>query len=164
MAYADPRTAFERVARRTAAVLAEEDCVGQFFSRLATAISSGKAHVAGAAGGRPSTHAAVWGWLAADRPQGACVGWLKDGTFYFDMAAALKAIEVAASPMLVGPITIAKRLDQRGMLVAKDGDRLTTKVVLAGSRRRVHAVEASRVMAESEPEDEPPTSQGPEEV
>jgi hypothetical protein len=146
------REAFDHIAERTGAALAEEDIVGQFLGRLATAVSSGKAHVASPLGSAPASRAAAWGWPESDRPQGARIGWLKGGTLYLDMGAALKAIEGASAPMPVGAITIGKRLADRGLLLEREGARLTAKVSLDGVRRRVYAIPAGRVLPEADEE------------
>lgn len=137
-------------------VEAAEPC-GQYLRLLAGALASGRAHVAGTVGEAPS-NAAAWGWreeLTRDGPrwgpQGRRIGWLDGDALYLEPEAAYaEAQRLAADQGESLPITEAtlrRRLRDRGLLAASDGDRLTVKRDLEGKRRRVIVLRDSTLSA-----------------
>jgi hypothetical protein len=125
----------------------------RFLELLASAIASGRAHVAGHDGLAPD-NAEAWGWRprligtgqnveSRLEPMGARVGWLNlpEGLFV-DRAAAVRAASEmdAENGIGVSAETLAKRLHQAGHLASisseKEG-RLTVRRRLEGANRRV---------------------------
>jgi hypothetical protein len=137
-----------------AAHQAAAEPTGRFIQLLRAAISSGHAHVAGREGGAPE-HAGVWGWHERGeewQSQGALVGWLDADDLYLEPASSFAAAQSLARDMGDGfPIsarTLHKRLHERGLLASVERGRntLTTRRVLAGSRRVVLHMQARVVM------------------
>ncbi len=124
----------------------------RFLELLASALGSGRAHVADRDGAVPD-NAEAWGWRtrlvgtgdyldSRWEPQGARVGWLDQDGLYLDRAAAFRAaVEMDAENGIgVSAETLAKRLHQAGFLASisseRDG-RLTVQRRLEGTKRRV---------------------------
>ena len=82
---------------------ADSEPVGRFFELLISALSSGRAHLAGPGGGSPDQPKA-WGWREEEsgtgsfgrngfQPRGERIGWLDGGEIYLDPDAAYAAAQ-----------------------------------------------------------------------
>ena len=120
---------------------------------LAGSLANGTAHVADAKGEEPAG-AKAWGWRQKEigagdnyrlewQPQGRRIGWLdKDGLFLEQEAAFAAAQDMGTrtnDPLAIGSRTLARRLDERQLLVSADRarKRLTVFRDLEGTRRYV---------------------------
>jgi len=118
------------------------DPVRRFFELLASALTSGEAHVASRVGDEPKVPEA-WGWRqhavgTGDyrrdewRPQGARIGWIEGDDLYLDLNAALKTAQGAAGPggesISISPTVLNKRLHERRLLRSTDPKRQTLAV------------------------------------
>jgi hypothetical protein len=129
------------------------DPVVRYLQLLAGALAAGSAHVADAKGDEPAG-AKAWGWRQKEisagdsyrvewQPQGKRIGWLdKDGLFLEQEAAFAGAQDMGIrtnDPLAVGSRTLARRLDERGLLLSTDRarNRLTVYRQLEGTRRYV---------------------------
>ena len=133
------------------------DPATRFIELLASAIGSGRAHVAGEDGGVPGNPGA-WGWRVDPegtgafqqetwRPQRERVGWLGDdgigqGLFLdpdASFAAAQSMGRDTGDPLAVQPKTLHRRMQQAGLLRSVDAarQRLTVRRTLGGARRYV---------------------------
>ena len=125
----------------------------QFLELLASAVASGRAHVADDGDDAPAD-ASAWGWRrrsvgtgAYERdewePQGHRVGWLTSEGLFLDPNAAYAAAQAVGNatgdPLAVGAKTLAKRLDERGLLLSADRGRgrLTTRRTFGDRRPNV---------------------------
>lgn len=135
----------------------------RFIELLRTALVSGQAHVAFVDGSSPANFMS-WGWRERESyfgeekrtsevvPQGTLVGWTNGIDLYIDADAAVKAIQSIAAAtgdaMGIGPRTLTKRLQQRGMLASIDEarGRLTVRKTLQGTRREVLHLKAGSVV------------------
>ncbi len=125
----------------------------RFLDLLASALASGRAHVAGPTGEEPSGPEA-WGWRERTigtgdyqrdewQSQGERIGWLAGDDLYLDphaaFAAAQRLGETTGSTIGVGPKTLAKRLHEGGALRSTDQEdgNLQVRRTLEGTRRRV---------------------------
>ena len=107
----------------------QSDPVLRFVELLASAISSGRAHVATVhAAGEPKNPEA-WGWRKLSSgpvAQGTCVGWLDDNGLYLDPDAAYAAAAMVAagagSGVGVAPSTLHRRLLDRRLLLSTDSE------------------------------------------
>jgi hypothetical protein len=141
----------------------------RFLELLASAIASGRAHVAAEDGGAPAQPGA-WGWRRDEpdrdlfirerwRPGRDRVGWLgEDGTdLYLDPDASLAAAQSVGrdigDPLTVQPRTLHKRLHEAGMLRSTEGarGRLAIRRVLDGLRRAVLHLDASLLHGAAQP-------------
>jgi Domain of unknown function (DUF927) len=130
----------------------DADPVERYWALLASAVASGRAHVASAMGAEPGPHPQAWGWrrdsvgLRWD-PQGTRIGWVEGQALYLEPTAAYGAAEAAASGhgLAITPETLHRRLRERGHLLAADNHKNTTKVTLEGKRYRVLKTAASRL-------------------
>lgn len=131
----------------------------RFLELLASAIGSGRAHLAGPDGNRPSDGA--WGWRQNQRgdwePKGERIGWLVDGDHvYLDADASYAVVQrlgqEVGDRLPVTPQTLRKRLKERGVLVSTDTARqvLTVRRVLEGQRREVLHLSGT-ILSPSEP-------------
>lgn len=123
------------------------DPVVRFGELLASALSSGRAHVTNLVGNRPARHPAALGWRRSD-PCGAHVGWVDGGDLYLDKVAAyavLNALEKETGTGLPSPHELWKRLRDRGVLAGTDGKRgtFTVRKTVSGTRRDVLHVRAA---------------------
>ena len=150
------------------------DPVRRFQELLASAMTSGRAHVVAADGTAPATPAA-WGWRRTSvgtgayqrdgwQPQGDQVGWLCEEELYLDPDAAFKAAQAMATGegLTVTSRTLWKRLKERGLLASTDEPRRrnTVRVTLQGTRREVLHLDPEALLPEkpslsSQPSQEP---------
>jgi hypothetical protein len=122
---------------------------------------SGRAYFADATTGGEPTGSVAAGWrprmirtkegLEPDpQPQGHCVGWLDQESAYLDLKAAVAAAQSVAtgngSAIGLQPLTIAKRLYERGLVVSREAKHLQGKKTVAGVRRRVLQVSRDLVL------------------
>ncbi len=158
--------------------VASADPVRRFVELLVSAIVSGEAHLAGADGNSPEQPEG-WGWRErvfgsgnTERrewvPEGRRVGWIDGDDVYLDVDAALKAAQAAAGPagegVTVGAATLARRIDERGLLASKDAarKRLRVRVKLEGVRRQVlHIKETALIPHESPSQPSPDAGNRP---
>jgi Domain of unknown function (DUF3854) len=132
---------------------------GRFMSLLRSAISSGRAHVAGADGRVPLDDYGLpdperWGWRAREirtadgtetvyDPQRERVGWYDDGQLYLEPATAYTVVQQLAqamnAPLLVEEVTLRRRLRDAGYLATTEQDRgkITVRKWLQKERRHV---------------------------
>jgi hypothetical protein len=133
----------------------DSDPIERYWTLLAAAISSGRAHVASTTGGAPISRQEAWGWRQngdAHHPLGARIGWIAGEVLYLEPAAAYAAAEAVATGHGVGiaPDTLHRRLHERAHLLAADRGRHTVKVVLEGERHRVLKVASCRIFPQGE--------------
>jgi hypothetical protein len=119
-----------------------------FLGLLASAISSGRAHIAGMDGQEPPNAEAL-GWRAGSSTSafgkmalGTRVGWVDGDDLYLDLTSAYKAAQEMASDTEHIPVstkTLSKRLNEAGHLrtTEKGRDRLTIRKSIAGKRINV---------------------------
>ncbi len=126
---------------------AASDPARRFIELLFSAISSGEAHVAWHNGGAPELHEA-WGWRELDegdlRPQGRRVGWLDGDNLYLEpdtsLAVAQSVGRQVGDSIAVTPLTLKKRLDEKGLLLTEERGgqrRLEVRRQIEGKRRYV---------------------------
>jgi hypothetical protein len=130
----------------------DEEPTAKLLRFLRSCISSGRAHVAGVKGEEPEKHPEAWGWRTRTvgtgdyareewQPQGKRVGWLDGNHVYFDPEAAHAAAQqFAAEKGEAFPLptqTLARRLDEKGLLAEKEGNRFTVRRLLEGRRQYV---------------------------
>jgi hypothetical protein len=156
----------------------DADPCRRFFSLLAAAISSGRAHVASAKGSQPDELPEAWGWRRRDHggrdweaatwdPNGRCIGWIDGQSLFLDQQAAYAAANMLSDEqgdtLGVTPATLYKRLSESGVLRSKDNgrDRLTIRRTLAGVRRTVLHVSAAAIHRDEKTV--PPVPPGPTE-
>lgn len=144
-----------------------EDPARRFVDLVGSAITSGKAHVAGPNGGLP-TKPEVWGWRAeaattygpardALRPQGPLIGWLSDEALYLDPDPSFAAAQAMAmsvgEPIGISPKTMYRRLKDAGFLLTAEAERerLTVRRTLQGTRRAVLHIRSDLFEEPSQP-------------
>jgi hypothetical protein len=131
----------------------------RFLELLASAIGSGRAHLAGPDGNRPAGGA--WGWRKNQggewEPKGERIGWLVEGDHvYLDADVSYAVVQrlgqEVGDRLPVTPQTLRKRLKERGVLVSTDTTRqvLTVRKVLEGQRREVLHLSGT-ILCPSEP-------------
>jgi len=130
----------------------------RFLELLASALASGRAHVATANGEAPES-AGRWGWRSRQvgtggyaetelQPQGRRIGWVDGDDLYLEPNAAYQAAQEAGAgsgdTLAVGPVTLWKRLKEAGALATFDTTRskLQVRRVLEGVRRSVIHIRA----------------------
>lgn len=134
--------ALNRVAKAQRVQQDASEPTQRFLELLRAAILSGEAHVAGLDGGAPGDEG-QWGWQLVGSgdhqrlvSRGKCIGWLDGGNLYLEPTASFgMAQELGRStgePLVVGQITLNKRLKEKGLLASTDVTRGTLTV-----RRRV---------------------------
>jgi hypothetical protein len=138
---------------------AASEPTARFLGLLASAIGSGRAHIAREDGGVPPNPGA-WGWRKEIQGAGAFgqdvwrpgrerVGWVVENDLFLDPDASFAAAQSmgrdTGDPLAVQPKTLHRRLAQRGLLVSVDGSRgrLTIRRTLGGARRYVLHLSAS---------------------
>jgi hypothetical protein len=152
-----------------AAHLQSADPVERFCTLLASALASGRAHVADRDGEAPQPGGSndektptSWGWRRVTmgtgqhareewRPQGDRVGWYDaaGNDLYLDIESAVRVAQMAApagaDAILVSARTLVKRLKEKGCLRSTDEsrDKNTVQRVLQGQRRNVVHLETS---------------------
>ena len=142
----------------------------RFIELLRAAISSGRAYVAGLDGGHPDV-GERWEWRERASgsnnestwvPQGPLAGWVDGENLYLESEASLAAVQDLAGRMgeglLIGKRTLHKRLHERGWLVSTEKESRGTLSVrrnIAGARRNVLHLLASRVISHAMETDQP---------
>nr|MDP9473208.1 DUF3854 domain-containing protein [Chloroflexota bacterium] len=163
--------AFERAWTALSALAADqvghqagEEPAARFLELLAAAIVSGTAHVANPQGGAPEEPGA-WGWrqrttggAGFERDEwiatGPLVAWLDGNDLYLELDAAYAAAQRLGAgigtPVTVQPKTLAKRMNQAGLLLASESERRELKVrkTLSGQRRHVLHIAAGSLFPE----------------
>lgn len=128
------------------------DPASQFIGLLVSALATQVVHVADHDGQAPD-NAGAWGWRSHDvpaatggwirewRPQGRKIGWLIAEGVLLDAEASYAAAHSLAnstgSGFSIRPVTLNKRLNEHGMLVALEDGRSTLKVRSTCEGRRV---------------------------
>jgi len=146
---AECRAAFVSLGEEQGRLLETEDLVNRFFELLQSAISSGRAFLAGIDGGEPNAPER-WGWRRETRgqseewrPQGEKIGWIdpETATVFLDPDGAFAVIQRLAADqggrMTTTARTLWKRLDEAGRLGIKEKGRHFGKVTVEGRQRRV---------------------------
>ncbi len=132
---------------------AETDPVRLFFELLASAIASGRAHLAGIDGEAP-IEARACGWRKDDRAgwrgMGDRVGWVSNADVFLDPPASFRAAQEVGrggDELTISPHTLCRRLEQAGMLVSRESDRgtFTARKVIEGVRRQVLHLRAAQL-------------------
>jgi len=141
----------------------------RFLELVSAAITSGRAHVAGARGDAPKQPEA-WGWRESTsgsgwhtrsewRPHGNLIGWLQGENLYLDAEAALAAAQRfardAGDAVNVSVSTLKRRLKQQDLLVSVDHARetITIRRTLQGAQRQVLHLRAA--LLRPSPDDNP---------
>jgi len=110
------------------------DPVQLFLDLLQAAIASGRAHIAMADGGQPPDEdAAAFGWEYQSgfgyRAKGCCIGWSDGDDLYLErnatMAEVQKMGQQTGDALTITPITLYKRLQEKGLLLSVEGTRGT---------------------------------------
>jgi hypothetical protein len=152
-----------------------DPCV-RYFALLGSALTSGRAHLANRNGDRPENAPEAWGWrrrVATGEnqrervwdPTGKCIGWIEGEEIYLDSNAAYATANGLAAEqgdsLGVTPYTLHKRLAEQRLLASADQARghLTIRRVLAGTRRSVLHVHASKMSLDTETVPIGPTSE-----
>jgi hypothetical protein len=140
----------EAAAAQTKHVEAAEP-TAQFLRLLSGALASGRAHIAGPDGLKPSQPETL-GWRCNENcangdgawvPLGRRIGWADDPNLYLEPEASYAAAQEMARDqgdgLSVAPRTLRKRLHERGLLASVDAERevLTIRKTLEGKRREV---------------------------
>ena len=139
--------ALGEAARAQGAHQAPAEPARRFLELLASALSSGRAHVAAPDGERPLDAETAWGWrrdaYATWEPKGERVGWVDGEDLYLLPDAAYAAVqrlgqEIGDRIALTPPV-LRKRLKERGILLTCETQRrmLTVRRTLEGQRREV---------------------------
>jgi len=144
-----------------------QDPVERFFQLLGASVSGGSSHVASAHGGIPSPKhgGRAWGWSGDDyqeRPVGRrCIGWVDRESLFLQPEMAYSEAALMARreghELGIDKSTLARQLDERGLLVTRDHTRQRTTVrrTLAGAQRTVWHVRASSILECGEGAEEP---------
>jgi hypothetical protein len=155
------RRALLNLAAEQASHQGSSDPCSRYLELLASALSSGRAYVAGMSGDCPGESPQTWGWRSVDstignprgwEPLGRCIGWLDGENLYLDPGAAFAEIQRLAGdqgePLTVGQSTLHKRLNERQILASVDSrpGHLTVRRTIAGSRRSVLHLRAGQVL------------------
>jgi hypothetical protein len=139
----------------------------RFIELLRSAISSGRAHLASTAGGRPEENAGALGWRKTDseyedwRPQGDRIGWVDGEDLYLESAASFRVVQSQAQggeALAVGERTLRKRLKEKGFLLSTDERRqtLTVRRTIEGVKdRSVLHLHLASLFSDREKPDEP---------
>ena len=101
---------------------------------LASAVASGRAHIANEKGDRPGG-AEAWGWRLTDqlwRPQGDRVGWVKEGRVYLNPDAAMQVVlrfaNETGESIPITSETLGRQLKAKVLLASTDETRETLYV------------------------------------
>jgi hypothetical protein len=151
----------EEIAGEQKIDLSEQNPVRRFLKLLASAISSGGAHLVNRQGEKPSHPAdpAAWGWRHQDppavtwAPQGRLIGWLDGDDVFLDPEATFAAVqklgEEQGERLPLSAVQLHKRLHDAKLLVTREGRKLTTRRTLQGRERAVlHFARACLTSAE----------------
>jgi hypothetical protein len=160
--------AFRVAAARQGEHQSANDPVARFADWVQTLLSAGRAHVAGPDGREPSAPPSIefWGWerrtcssgsdtSANWTSRGERIGWVDGDELYLNPDATYaKLVELARDQGATFPLsqeTLYCRLREAGLLLRHDLNRNTTKVTLAGSRRRIIVISAQTTLSLSRP-------------
>jgi hypothetical protein len=127
-----------------------DEPVEQFLNLIRSAVTSGKAHLAGVDGDRPLDPLG-WGWRcktvgsgAASHeewdPRGDRVGWIHGQDIYLDAKAAYLAatrMAVSGDGLTISCRMLQKRLKEKGLLASTDQGKLQVRRVIESQRRYV---------------------------
>jgi Bifunctional DNA primase/polymerase, N-terminal/Domain of unknown function (DUF927) len=126
------RQAIVAVARTQHEHVQEAEPTEQFLRLLVASMSAGRCHVRDP-NGFPPGDARAWG-----EGRGSCIGWLDRDDLYLEPEASYAAAQAMArdqgGALPVGPQTLRKRLDDRGLIVQKEPGKLTVRRMLGGRR------------------------------
>ena len=137
-----------------------EDPVVRFLELLRSLFANKRAHLVDARS--PERHPAKcdpadWGWQRAQgaerwSPRGQRIGWTDGEIVYLDPGAAYAAVRslslAQGAPLSVGPRTLWKRLNQRGMLASHDAGRNTYSKRIGSRQHDVIALPGSLVLGQ----------------
>jgi hypothetical protein len=119
-----------------------------FLRLLATALVTGRCHLAAPTGDRPAEAPEAWGWRRGPggkhwTPRGPRIGWVQGDDLFLEPAAVTVTVRQMAQAQgesfPLSSRTLRKRLGERGLLAAVDERRevLTIRRTLEGKRRDV---------------------------
>lgn len=119
----------------------------RFISLLQSCLFSGQAHLAPRTGHVPDGSPADCGWRRNNQsewmPLGTCVGWTDGDDIFIEPAASYQVVQTAAresgQTLPTSPVTLRKRLREKGFLVSTEGSRgmLTVRRTIQGSKKEV---------------------------
>ncbi|HWA97841.1 MAG TPA: hypothetical protein VG713_05090, partial [Pirellulales bacterium] len=126
------------------------DPVSHFLRLLSAVLASGRAHCAAPTGREPANPSA-WGWRQNSssvgdswngwRAQGQRIGWTEGDDLFLEPEVAYAAVQELANSqgdsLPIAPVTLRKRLKDKGLLVSAEAGKLTTRRTLDGQRRMV---------------------------
>lgn len=129
-------------ANRMPAHTSNEDPARRFLDLISSAIVSGEAHLSDTAGSCPCDELApAMGWFrpmsgAAWQPKGLWIGCIdEDGEIYLDGEAAYKVAQRAGEGLVIGSVTLRKRLQEKGYLQGCADKRNTVRKRVKGAIR-----------------------------
>jgi hypothetical protein len=142
-------------------VLEAEDPVKRFLNLLLTSFLTGTVHLDAKAGGAPTVNPVKWGWKVttsplgnSETPLGKLIGWIDGINLYLDADASFAAVQGIAvkqgSPITMTPITVRKRLEERGILIKSSDGKLIKMMTLDGSKRKVMHLLTTKVCEEEQ--------------
>jgi hypothetical protein len=149
------QVAFRAVAEQQGEHQRAADPVARFPEMVATIISSGRGHIAGADGKEPGIPPSpeAWGWEGREfrsgpdeisttyHARGDKIGWVVGNELYLDPDSTYAALsELARDQGQAYPVTqqtLTRRLHETGQLRRTDKGRTTYPITLEGTRRRV---------------------------
>ena len=129
----------------------DTDPVDRYLELVSALLGTGQAHLADPTGDEP-VNAERFGWrLHIGRggsfqhvqpiPQGKCIGWTNGEEVYLEpissYAEARRLADAQDEPFSMSRTTLQQRLDERGLLAARDVHHLCPKRLIQGARRRV---------------------------
>jgi len=129
--------------------LRHEQPAERFIGLLGAVLSSGRAHVSHVKGLEPANSQSLgWREVAFDkdgtpvaRGQGRQIGWVDKERLLLNPDTTYSELQELArthhAPLELTQHTLWKRLDDAGLLAEKTPGRLTTRVSIAGGRKRV---------------------------
>jgi hypothetical protein len=138
-----------------------DDPIDRFFSLIASALSSGEAHLASAKTGAEPEWPKRCGWrhhfIGAGqntwdewRPGGKCIGWIDGDNLFLNHNAAYEMVSERASrsghAIAINARTVWKRLAERGLLLTAKTGRNLADVTVAGARKQVVHLSATSVL------------------
>jgi hypothetical protein len=159
--------ALSEAATGQAEVLSTSDPVNQFLRLLSGALASGRAHVAKPDGSAPPDASGSWGWRAREfgigdfshsewGPQGRRIGWIDGNDLFLEpevsYAEAQDLARIQGESLPVTPRILHKRLQDRGLLVSTEKDKLQTRRMIEGRRQYVIHLRADTLSPEKQGE------------
>ena len=95
----------------------------------------------------------AWGWQhihGSLRSKGSRIGWVEGEDLYLEAEAAHKVVwrmaQDSGSSFPLRTKMLSKRLDERGLLVTKERDRLLVRKTVEGARRRLLHLNAATLL------------------